>query len=106
MSPAELRTSRQRPLQFALGLLLAAKYFGAYGMDPRMGIVGALRETRWSWDLLTATACVLLDRQAPDAGCAKIRKAIEADSDTRITDFTRMVGRARHTCSDHCGRGA
>jgi Co/Zn/Cd efflux system component len=77
----------QRPLQFALGLLLTAKYFGAYWMDSRMGIVGAVLMTRWSWDLLTATACVLLDRQAPDAGCAKIRKVIEAGDDAHITDL-------------------
>jgi Co/Zn/Cd efflux system component len=32
----------------AIFALLAAKYFGAYWMDPMMGIVGAALVTRWS----------------------------------------------------------
>ncbi len=59
-SSAEPITRLQRPLQFALGLLLTAKYFGAYWMDSMMGIVGALLVTRWSWDLPTATGSALL----------------------------------------------
>ncbi len=67
--------------------VLAAKHFAADWMDAMMGIVGAVLVTRWVWGLLTATGSVLLDRQAPDAVCAKIRKAIEADGDARITDL-------------------
>ena len=32
----------------AIFALLAAKYFGAYWMDPMMGIAGAALVTRWS----------------------------------------------------------
>jgi hypothetical protein len=49
---------------------------------------------------------VLVDQQAPGAVCAKIRKAIKADGDARMTDFARMVDRSQHTCSDHRGRRA
>jgi hypothetical protein len=59
--------------------------FGAYGMDPMMGIVRAVLVARWYWGLLTATGSVLLDRQAPDTVCTKICEAIEADGDAPIS---------------------
>ena len=71
----------------AILALLAGKYFGLIWMDPAMGIVGAILVARWSWGLLGATSAVLLDRQAPKALRDNIRKLIEANDDTRVTDL-------------------
>lgn len=71
----------------AIFALLAAKYFGLYWMDPAMGVIGAALITRWSWGLLRDTSGVLLDRQASDERCAKIRDAIEASSHDRVSDL-------------------
>jgi cation diffusion facilitator family transporter len=71
----------------AIVALLAAKYFGLIWMDPLMGVVGAILVARWSYGLLGTTSSVLLDRQASASLREKIREAIEADEDTRITDL-------------------
>lgn len=50
-------------VMFQIAALSAGKYVGWNWMDPVMGIVGAVLITRWSWDLLKDTSCVLLDQQ-------------------------------------------
>ncbi len=71
----------------AIFALLAAKYFHTLWMDPLMGIVGAVLVSRWSLGLLRATANVLLDRQGPETVQAKIRDAVEANGDAKISDL-------------------
>lgn len=71
----------------AIFALLAAKYFHALWMDPLMGIVGAILVSRWSLGLLRVTANILLDRQGPETVQAKIREAIEASGEARISDL-------------------
>ena len=71
----------------AIIALLAAKYFGFVWMDPVMGIVGSILVARWSLGLLGSTSSVLLDRQAPENLELAIRRALEADEDTRVTDL-------------------
>jgi cation diffusion facilitator family transporter len=71
----------------AIVALLTAKYFGSIWMDPVVGIVGAVLVARWSLGLLRNTSAVLLDRQAPEALQDKVRQAIEAHEDTRVTDL-------------------
>ncbi|MBA2410739.1 MAG: CDF family Co(II)/Ni(II) efflux transporter DmeF [Gammaproteobacteria bacterium] len=71
----------------AIFALLGAKYFGLYWMDPAMGVIGAALITRWSWGLLRDTSGVLLDHQASDRRCAKIRHAIEASGHDRVSDL-------------------
>ncbi len=88
-----LRAAYLHVLADALTSVLAilALVFGrAYGWtwaDPLMGIVGAIVISRWSWGLIRDTGGVLLDC-TPDDGHldAKIRHAIESDTDT-ITDL-------------------
>jgi cation diffusion facilitator family transporter len=71
----------------AIFALLAAKYFHTLWMDPLMGIVGAILVSRWSLGLLRVTAHVLLDQQGPETVQAKIREAIEASGESRISDL-------------------
>lgn len=71
----------------AIVALLSAKYFGWVWMDPIMGVVGAVLVARWSYGLLGTTASVLLDRQAPEQLQETIRKAVEGDGDSRVTDL-------------------
>jgi cation diffusion facilitator family transporter len=71
----------------AIVALLAGKYLGQPWLDPFMGLVGAALIVRWSWGLLRASSCVLLDLQAPEKVQEAIRKAIEAEGDTRVFDL-------------------
>lgn len=71
----------------AILALLCAKYFGWVWMDPVMGLVGSLLVARWSLGLLTSTASVLLDRQAPDELLQAIQAAVEQDGDSQVTDL-------------------
>ena len=72
---------------FAILALLAGKYLGQPWLDPFMGLVGATLVVRWSWGLLRASANVLLDMQPPEEVGETIRKAIESEGDSRISDL-------------------
>ena len=77
----------------AIVALLGAKYTGQVWLDPFMGVVGAALIVRWSWNLLGASAHVLLDMQAPAEIVDGIRQAIEAEGDNRVADLhVRAVG--------------
>lgn len=71
----------------AIFALLAGKYLGQSWLDPAMGLVGAALVTRWSWGLLRSSARVLLDMQVPEKMGEAIRKAIESEGDSRVTDL-------------------
>jgi len=70
----------------AIFALLGGQLFGAAWLDAAMGIVGALLIARWSASLLTSSAAVLLDWQAPASVRDHIKKALE-DGDDRIVDL-------------------
>lgn len=70
----------------AIFALLTGKMLGWVWMDPVMGIVGAVLITRWSWGLLHDTSGILLD-SANQQKVEAIQRAIEADSDNRVTDL-------------------
>ena len=72
---------------FAILALLAGKYLGQPWLDPFMGLVGATLVVRWSWGLLRSSARVLLDMQPPEEVGETIRKAIESEGDSRISDL-------------------
>ena len=89
-----MNNARQFHLAFALFLAFAA--YPALKSSPRnyipvqdwiMGLVGAALVAKWSFGLLRTTATVLLDCQASDEVQDKIRDAIEADGDSRVTDL-------------------
>ncbi len=71
----------------AIFALLVAKYFGLVWADPAMGIVGAVLVGRWSIGLLRTTAVVLLDREGPDDLRDAVKRRIEAEDGTRVTDL-------------------
>ncbi|WP_246814692.1 CDF family Co(II)/Ni(II) efflux transporter DmeF [Ferrimonas balearica] len=71
----------------AIVALLAARYFDMPGLDPLMGIVGALIITRWGWGLIKATGPALLDRTPDSKLTDTVRQCIEADRDNRVADL-------------------
>jgi len=71
----------------AISALFAGKYLGWIWMDPVMGIVGSAVVAQWAWGLLGATSAILLDRTPETDLNEEIRKAVESDADTQITDL-------------------
>jgi cation diffusion facilitator family transporter len=71
----------------AIVALVSGKYFGWNWLDPIMGIVGAIIITRWSIGLLKQTSPILLDGSIEEKYQLAIKKAIENDSDNRISDI-------------------
>jgi len=71
----------------AIVALLGAKYFQFNWLDPFIGIVGAGLIIRWTVLLLKDTAKILLDREMDSPIAAEIKKEIESDGDTKISDL-------------------
>lgn len=71
----------------AIVALFAGKLAGLAWMDPAMGIVGALVIVRWSYALLRSAGAVLLDVDPDPEISARIRTAIEAESDNEVADL-------------------
>lgn len=71
----------------AIIALISGKYFGWNWLDPIMGIVGAIIITRWSYGLILQTSPILLDESIEENYQAKIKDAIENDSDNCISDI-------------------
>jgi cation diffusion facilitator family transporter len=72
----------------AICALLAGKLFGWSWLDPVVGVVGSAVVGSWAYTLLRDTSGILLDRtpKSSDLG-DEIRRAIEADGDSLITDL-------------------
>jgi len=71
----------------AIGALLAGKYLGWAWLDPVMGIVGAAVVGQWAWGLLRDTGIILLDRTPKTDLCDEIRRALELEGQTFLTDL-------------------
>ena len=71
----------------AISALLAGKFLGWAWMDPVMGIVGSAVVAQWAWSLIRDTSSILLDRTPETDLTDEIRKAVEADEGTRVTDL-------------------
>lgn len=83
----------------AIVALLGAKFLQWNWLDPVMGIVGAVMIIRWTYLLLTETGGILLDRETHDELTAGIRKIIEDDADTRVSDLhVWKVGQDKYAC--------
>ena len=72
----------------AIVALTSGKFFGWTWLDPVVGIVGSAVVFSWAYSLLRDTSGILLDRipassDLPD----EIRKAIESDGDSVVTDL-------------------
>jgi cation diffusion facilitator family transporter len=71
----------------AIAALGAGKMLGWAWLDPVVGILGAAVVSRWAWGLARDSADVLLDREAPAAVQDHVRRAIEADGDSKVADL-------------------
>lgn len=70
----------------AIVALVAGRQFGWVWLDAAIGLVGSAVILAWAWRLLSDTAAVLLDSADP-ALAARVRAAVEAPGDARISDL-------------------
>ncbi|MDB6067161.1 MAG: Cation diffusion facilitator family transporter [Pedosphaera sp.] len=72
----------------AIVALVGGKTLGWVWLDPVMGLVGSAVISQWAYGLVRDTNVILLDKQPEDSDLnVEIRKAIESDSDTVISDL-------------------
>ena len=72
----------------AICALLAGKFLGWTWLDPVVGIVGSGVVFSWAYSLLRDTSGILLDRTPESTDLQdEIRRAIETDGDSLITDL-------------------
>lgn len=72
----------------AIVALLAGKYFGWSWLDPVMGIVGSAVVSVWAYGLVRDTSGILLDRTPESSDLPdEIRRAVESDGDSLVTDL-------------------
>jgi cation diffusion facilitator family transporter len=72
----------------AICALLAGKFFGWSWLDPVVGLVGSGVVFSWAYTLLRDTSGILLDRTPASTDLREeIRRSIESDGDSLITDL-------------------
>jgi cation diffusion facilitator family transporter len=71
----------------AIIALVGGKAFGWYRLDPVMGIVGAILVGLWSRRLIIESGRVLLDREMDHPLVAELRRSLESDGATVVTDL-------------------
>jgi cation diffusion facilitator family transporter len=71
----------------AIAALLAGRWLGWNWLDPMMGLVGAALIARWAWGLIRDSGHVLLDGAADEPTREAIRRAIETQTDSLVTDL-------------------
>lgn len=83
----------------AIVALLGGKYGNWGWLDPLMGVVGSALIGLWSISLIRVTSIVLLDREMDHPLVSEIRKTIEADGQSQVSDLhVWRVGRSRFAC--------
>ncbi len=70
----------------AIAALMLGKFLAWNFMDPVMGIVGAILVSRWAVGLSRQSGKILLDAQAPGPILDGVRRAVESEEGTRLTD--------------------
>jgi cation diffusion facilitator family transporter len=71
----------------AIVALTGGRFLGWVWLDPVMGLVGMGVILAWSWGLIRDCRQVLLDADVSPETIAEIRRRIETESDSRITDL-------------------
>jgi cation diffusion facilitator family transporter len=72
----------------AIIALTAGKLLGWSWLDPVMGIVGSVIVSVWAYGLVRDTSGILLDRTPESSDLPEeMRRAVETDGDSRITDL-------------------
>jgi cation diffusion facilitator family transporter len=72
----------------AISALLAGKFLGLTWLDPAVGILGSGVVMSWAYGLIRDTGGILLDRTPASSDLPEeIRRAIETDGDSIVTDL-------------------
>jgi cation diffusion facilitator family transporter len=72
----------------AITALTGGKFFGWGWLDPAVGVVGSGVVFSWSYTLLRDTSGILLDCTPASSNLpAEIRRAVESDGDSLVTDL-------------------
>src|SRR6476646_4013613 len=72
----------------AISALTGGKFFGWAWLDPAVGMVGSGVVFSWSYTLLRDTSGILLDCTPASSDLpAEIRRAVESDGDSLVTDL-------------------
>jgi cation diffusion facilitator family transporter len=71
----------------AILALTGGRFLGWVWLDPVMGLVGMGVILAWSWSLIRDCRQVLLDADVSPETIAEIRRRIESEADSRITDL-------------------
>jgi cation diffusion facilitator family transporter len=72
----------------AISALLAGKFFAWTWLDPAVGILGSGVVMSWAYSLIRDTGGILLDRTPASSDLPEeIRRAIESDGDSIVTDL-------------------
>jgi len=72
----------------AIVALTAGKFLGWSWLDPVMGVVGSAVVSVWAYGLVRDTSGILLDRTPESSDLPnEIRRAIESDGDSLVTDL-------------------
>ena len=66
--------------------LFAQKLTGISQIDPALGLFGCIFIAKWSYDLISSTSDILLDRAIPESMKNEIEKAIAAKMGTTRTE--------------------
>ena len=72
----------------AILALTGGKFFGWSWLDPVVGLVGSVVVFSWAYNLLRDTSGILLDRTPASSDLPdEIRRAVESDGDSIVTDL-------------------
>jgi cation diffusion facilitator family transporter len=72
----------------AIVALTSGKFFGWAWLDPVVGLIGSGVVFSWAYNLLRDTSGILLDRTPATSDLpSEIRRAVEADGDSIVTDL-------------------
>jgi len=72
----------------AIVALTSGKFFGWAWLDPVVGVIGSGVVFSWAYSLLRDTSGILLDRTPATSDLpAEIRRAVESDGDSIVTDL-------------------
>jgi cation diffusion facilitator family transporter len=72
----------------AIVALTSGKFFGWAWLDPVVGLIGSGVVFSWAYNLLRDTSGILLDRTPGTSDLpGEIRRAVEADGDSIVTDL-------------------
>ncbi len=72
----------------AIVALTSGKFFGWAWLDPVVGLVGSGVVFSWAYNLLRDTSGILLDRTPANSDLpGEIRRAVESDEDSIVTDL-------------------